>query len=83
MSVIIKLIGLILIVFAGWNLFMIFEAQIISQGVQSQTTGIFDFLDPFIQQATPEPTDQDIASAILYGILGLVGLVMLLRRSGR
>jgi hypothetical protein len=80
MSAILRLIGLVLIAFAGWNLFMIFETQIISQGVQSQTTGFLDFLDPFIQQATPEPTEQDIASGILYGIVALVGLVLLIRK---
>jgi len=80
MGAILRLIGLVLIAFAGWNLFMIFETQIISQGIQTQTTGFLDFLDPFIQQATPEPTQADIQKAILYGIVAIVGLVLLIRK---
>lgn len=79
MSAIIRLIGLVLIAFAGWNLFMIFQDQIISEAIQTQTTGFFNIFDSLIQSVTPEVTDTDIASAILYGIVALVGLVMLVK----
>lgn len=79
MSAIVRLIGLILIVFAGYNLFFIFQDQIISQAVQSQTTGFLDIFDPFIQAVTPEPTQADIQKAILYGVVAIVGLIMLIR----
>ncbi len=74
-----RLIGLGLIAFAGWNLFLIFQDQIISQGIQSQTTGFLDIFDPLIQTATPEPTTQDIQKGILYGIVFMVGLVLLIK----
>ena len=79
MAVLRRLIGFALLAFAGWNLFMIFEDQIISQGIQSQTTGFFDIFDPIIESITPEPTQADIQKAILYGIVAFVGLILLIK----
>ncbi len=79
MGAIRRLIGLVLIAFAGYNLFIIFEDQIISQGVQSGLPDFLNFLDPFIQQATPEPTQADIQLAIIYGVVFFVGIILLIR----
>ncbi len=79
MGAIRRLIGLVLIAFAGWNLFMIFEDQIISQGIQSQTTGFLNIFDPIIQQFTPEPTQADFQLAIIYGVVFFVGIILLIR----
>jgi len=79
MGAIIRLIGLVLIGFAGWNLFMIFQDQILSEALQSQTTGFLDIFDPLIQSVTPQVTDTDIASALLYGVVAFVGLIMLIK----
>ncbi len=79
MSAIVRLIGFILIAFAGYNLFMIFQDQILSEAIQTQTTGFFDIFDPLIQSVTPEPTQADIQKAILYGVVAFVGLIMLIK----
>lgn len=76
MSAIIKLIGLILILFAGYNLFATFQDQILGEAVKSQTP---DFLDFFVDTATPDVTSQMIQNGVIYGIIFLVGLVMLIK----
>jgi len=79
MAVLRRLIGFTLIAFAGYNLFIIFQDQIISEGIQSQTTGFFDIFDPIIEAVTPEPTTADIQKAIIYGIVAFVGLILLIK----
>lgn len=76
MSAIIKLIGLILILFAGYNLFATFQDQILGEAVKSQTP---DFLDFFVDTATPDVTSEMITNGIIFGVIFLVGLVMLVR----
>lgn len=82
MGAILKIIGIILMIGSVYQLFVIFQTQILSQAVQSQTPdNIFgDFFDFFVQTATPEITPFDIASGIFYGILFIIGLAMLIRK---
>ena len=82
MGAIVKIIGIILMIGSVYQLFVIFQTQILSQAVQSQTPdNIFgDFFDFFVQTATPEITDFDILSGIFYGILFIIGLALLIRK---
>jgi len=82
MGAILKIIGIILMIGSTYQLFLLFQTQIISQTIQSQTPdNIFgDFLDFFIQTATPEVTNFDILSGIFYGILFIIGLALLIRK---
>lgn len=76
MGALIKLIGLILIFFAGYNLFATFQDQILGEAIKSQTP---DFLDFFVDTATPELTQADYTAGAIYGIVFIVGLVMLIK----
>ncbi len=82
MGAIVKIIGIILMIGSTYQLFLIFQAQIISEAVQSQTPdNIFgDIADFFIQSATPEVTSFDILGGIFYGVLFIIGLALLIRR---
>lgn len=76
MGALFRLLGLGLIIFAGYNLFVTFETQIISEAVQTQTP---DFLDFFIESATPDPTQVDIQRGVIYFIVLIVGIVLLIK----
>ncbi len=82
MGAIVKIIGIILMIGSTYQLFLLFQTQIISEAVQSQTPdNIFgDFADFFIQSATPEITSGDITIGIFYGITFIIGLALLIRR---
>ena len=82
MGAIVKIIGIILMIGSVYQLFLLFKTQILSQTIQSQTPdNVFgDFLDFFVQTATPEVTSGDILIGIFYGILFIIGLAMLIRK---
>jgi hypothetical protein len=82
MGALVKIFGIILMIGSTYQLFLLFQTQILSQTIQSQTPdNIFgDFFDFFVQTATPEITSGDIAFGIFYGILFIVGLAMLIRK---
>lgn len=82
MGAIVKIIGIILMIGSVYQLFLLFQTQILSQTIQSQTPdNVFgDFLDFFVQTATPEVTSGDILIGIFYGILFIIGLAMLIRK---
>ncbi len=71
-----KLLGLILILFAGYNLFASFQDQILGEAVKTQTP---DFLDFFVDVATPDVTQEMIRNGFIYGFLLLLGLVFLIK----
>jgi len=82
MGAILKIFGIILMIGSTYQLFLLFQTQILSQTIQSQTPdNIFgDFLDFFVQTATPEVTSGDILIGIFYGVLFIIGLAMLIRK---
>jgi hypothetical protein len=76
MSAVLKIIGFLLILFAGYSLFTMFQAQIFSEVAQTQTP---DFLDFFFEVATPQITQSMIVWGIVYGIVFIIGLALLTR----
>ncbi len=82
MGAILKIFGLILMIGSAYQLFILFRTQIISQTIQSQTPdNIFgDFLDFFVQTATPQVTEGQIGIGIFYGILFIIVLALLIRK---
>jgi len=77
MGALVKLFGLLLILFSIYSLYATFETQIQGEAVKSQLP---DFLDFIVDTATPEITDVQIQFGIFYVILFIIGLVMLIRR---
>jgi len=77
MGALVKLLGFLLILFSLYSLYATFETQIQGEAVKSQLP---DFLDFFVDVATPEITDVQIQFGIFYGILFIVGLAMLIRK---
>jgi len=82
MGAILKIFGIILMIGSAYQLYILFQTQIISQTIQSQTPdNIFgDFLDFFVQSATPEVTGGEIVIGIFYGVLFIIGLALLIRK---
>ncbi len=77
MGALVKLLGLLLILFSLYSLYATFETQIQGEAVKSQLP---DFLDFFVDVATPEITEFQIQVGIFYGVLFIIGLAMLIRK---
>lgn len=76
MSVIVKLVGFLLIIFAGYSLFTTFQGVIFGELLKTQTP---DYLDFLVSSATPQISEEMMKYGIVYGVIFLVGLVMLAR----
>lgn len=76
MAVARRLFGLILILGAGYVIFDTFQTQILGEAVKTQ---IPDFLDFFVDTVTPEITQTQTNIGIVAFVVGIIGLILLLK----
>ena len=78
MGAILKIIGFLMILFAFYNFYVIFQAQIFSEVLQSQTP---DFLDFFVESATPDITQDIMIKALIYFVVLIIGIALMAKQS--
>jgi len=78
MSAVLKIIGFLLVLFALYNFYVIFQAQIFSEIIQSQTP---DFLDFFVESATADITQDIMIKALIYFVVLIIGIALMAKQS--
>jgi len=77
MGAILKIIGFLMILFAFYNFYVIFQAQIFSEVLQSQTP---DFLDFFVESATPNISQDMMIKGLVYFVVLIIGIALLAKK---